>query len=114
MASKVKIRLEGGPCAGRNATVTRTGDLLPAFTCEHVEYEPTAKVTQSGRVVYTTKASQKPKPVPGSGSGATPNRAHSSWHDMLHSMFVQAPKELHTSANARQALRHLAKRKGLR
>jgi hypothetical protein len=114
VADTVGIRLEGGPCDGRDATVKRTGDLLPGFTCRKVDYQPTARVTAGGRVVYTTKASQKPPPPAPSSSSAKPLKAHGAWHGMLVAVFVTVPKELGRSADARKAIRRLTARRGLR
>ena len=114
MAETVKIHLQGGPCNGKNATVQRGGDLLPGYKCRGVQYEPTGRVTASGRVVYTTKASQEQPPPPTGGPVKEPARAHKAWHSMLRTIFVDAPKELRHSYNARAALRRLRHRPGLR
>ena len=114
MADTVRIHLEGGPCAGHNATVTRTGDLLPGFTCKGADYQPTERVTADNRVVYTTKASQQKDS--GSGGSGDLKRSHGpgSWHQMLRRVFVDAPNELQRSAKAREAMRGLRHRRGLR
>lgn len=109
MADTVRIRLEGGPCDGQNATVQRSGDLLPGFTCKGVNYQPTERVTADGRVIYTTAASQQPPPP-----AREPNKAHHAWHGMLVDVFVNVPKELHGSAKARESIRGLRHRHGLR
>ena len=114
MADTVKIRLEGGPCDGRNATA-RVADFGPVgVKCGGVDYQPTARTTAGGRLIYTTKASQQPKPPPGAGPVARPNKAHRAWHNMLHEVFVDVPKELHGSARARRAIRRLRHRRGLK
>ncbi len=109
MATTVKIHLQGGPCDGQNATVQRSGDLLPGFTCKGTDYQPTETVNAAGRVVYTTKQSQQAPPP-----AATPNKAHSSWHQMLVNMFVDVPKELHGSRRAREAIGGLRRHRGLK
>jgi hypothetical protein len=111
---QVPIHLEGGPCNGRNAVVTRSGDLLPGFTCRKVNYQPTSKVTPAGRVVYTTKASQSGGGDGGGAPVAVPAKAHKAWNTMLRTIFVDAPKELKHAHNARAALRRLRHRRGLR
>jgi hypothetical protein len=114
VAELVSIRLKGGPCDGRKATVKRTGDLLPGYTCEHVNYQPTGNVTKGGSVIYTTAESQKPKPAPATGPVAQPTSAHKAWHHMMHRVFVAAPQELHGAARARSGMRRLRHRPGLR
>jgi hypothetical protein len=114
VATRVPVLLEGGPCAGRKTTARRGGDLLDNVTCKGVEYGPTARVTKENRVIYTTLASQQPKPPPSASSVAAPMKAHHSWHGMLSDVFVHAPKELMQSARARKAMHHLTHRRGLR
>jgi hypothetical protein len=89
--------------------VQRSGDLLPGHDCGGVNYQPTARKTAGGRIIYTTQASQKPPPPV-----AKPNKAHKSWHNMLVNMFVDVPKELHGSRKAREAIGGLRHRRGLR
>ena len=114
MAEQVKIRLKGGPCDGQNATVKRTGDLLPDFTCKATHYQPTGTVTTDGRVVYTTKKSQETPPPPAPTGTVKLTKAHSAWHHMLRRVFVDAPEELRRTAEARDALRLLRHRPRLR
>jgi hypothetical protein len=111
---QVPIHLEGGPCNGRNAVVTRSGDLLPGYTCRGVDYQPTDRVTSAKRVIYTTKASQSGG---GGGAGApvaVPSKAHKAWNTMLRTIFVDSPKELKQAYNARAAIRRLRHRRGLK
>lgn len=114
MATTVKIRLEGGPCDGQNATVQRSGALLPSHTCKGVNYQPTERVTVGGRVVYTTKASQQKPPPQADADGVKTARAHGAWHGLMRTVAVDAPKELQRAAKAREAIRQLRHRKGLR
>lgn len=111
---RVPVLLEGGPCDGRKTTAIRSIDLLESVTCKGVIYDPTARVTKDNRVIYTTRASQQPPKPPSTSPVAAPLKAHHSWHGMLVSVFVEAPKELMRSAKARQAMRHLKSRRGLR
>lgn len=114
MATTVRIHLEGGPCAGQNAAVKRTGDLLPGYTCKGTNYQPTERSTPAGRVVYTTAASQKPPPTSGSEDGVKRAKALGSWHHMTRRVFSDAPKELRHTEKARAEIRGLRHRHGLR
>jgi hypothetical protein len=84
--------------------VKRTGDLLPGFTCEHVEYQPTARLTSSGRVIYTTKASQQKPPAPAVKAA----RAHGGYADVQRSINHHMPRSLRNAHHLnREALRSL-------
>lgn len=114
MARRIPVLLKGGPCDGRKATA-RVADFGPVgVMCHGVQYEPTAKTTPSGRLIYTTKASQQPNPVPDPDDVADPLHAHNAWHGMLRHVFVDAPKELMQASKARRAMRDLRHRRGLR
>lgn len=114
MAKRVPVLLEGGPCDGTKTTAVRTPDLLLDVTCKGVEYAPTSRIAKGNRVIYTTKASQQQPPTPAGGSDAVPARAHKAWHGMLRTIFVDSPKELKHSYNARAAIRRIRHRPGLR
>lgn len=114
MAEHIKILLEGGPCNGVKTTAVRAPDFPLDVTCKGVEYGPTDRTTKSGRLIYTTLASQKSGGTGGSGSVAVPARAHAAWHSMLRTIFVDSPKELKHAYNARAAIRRLRHRRGLR
>lgn len=114
MATRVPVLLEGGPCDGVKTTAVRTGDLIDAVTCRHVNYQPTARVTKDGRVVYTTAASQRVDVPPSAASVAKPIKAHAAWHGLLVALFVDGPKQLARAGDARHAMRNLKTRRGLR
>lgn len=114
MARRIPILLKGGPCDGRKTTA-RVADFGPVgVMCNGVDYQPTAKSTPSGRLIYNTKASLEPKPVPDPDEVAHPLHAHNAWHGMLRHVFVEAPKELVAASKARRAMRELRHRRGLR
>jgi len=107
----VQIQLEGGPCAGRNATVKRTGDLLPGYTCQGTDYQPTAKVTSDGRVIYTTKASQQKPPTPVVRAA----HAHGGYADLQRTVNVHMPTALHAAQRSNKAaLQSLARARKVR
>lgn len=104
MAEEVKIHLEGGPCDGRNATVTRSGDLLPGFKCEGTDYQPTTHETKAGRIVYTTAASQAPPPVNTPGHHAT-----GSWHRLMKASLHDLPTAVQASNEHLRAIRRISR-----
>jgi hypothetical protein len=114
VADTIPIRLEGGPCDGRNTTA-RVADFGPtSVTCKGVNYQPTTRMTASRRLIYTPRASQQQPPGPHVRPGTKPSRAHEAWNHMLRTVFVDSPKELRRAEDARQAIRRLRRRHGLR
>jgi hypothetical protein len=114
VADRVRIRLEGGPCDGRNTTA-RVADFGPTFVvCQGVTYDPTSRTTKTGRLIYTTRASQQPPPTPTPTPTHKRSHAHGAWHHLMHTTFVRAPEQLQGVERAREAIRRLRHRRGLR
>lgn len=111
---RVPVLLEGGPCDGRKTTARRTVDLLDSVTCKGATYDPTDRVTKDNRVVYTTRASQQPPQPPPQPPATKRSHAHAAWHHLMHTTFVRAPQELRGAEHAREAIRGLRRRHGLR
>lgn len=101
---QVQIHLKGGPCDGRNATVERSGDLLPGYTCKGTLYEPTDAVTPAGRVVYTTEDSQKK-------AEETPPKTHAtkSWHNLMKASLHDLPTAVQKGKRNARALARITR-----
>jgi len=104
VADTVRIHLQGGPCDGQNATVTRKGDLLPGFTCKGTNYQPTAETTATGRVVYTTKISQQKPPAK-----TTEKHATEAWNRLAKAGLHDLPKAVQRSNENIRALKRLVR-----
>lgn len=107
----IPVLLKGGPCDGKRVTGERAPDFTLDYKCKGVDYQYNGHNLKDGTYIYV------PYHAGGSGDGggvAVPARAHKAWHSMLRTVFVDAPKQLKHSYNARAAIRRIRHRRGLR